>query len=284
MSGPKKSQWEIQQEIREQRKREREAKRRKQVNEIQNRINLAQTNLDNLLNKYKDVASQNIKTFINEWIREIDLKGDLREAFRKIKGIENYLEKQNNILKTKQDKIDAQKEIERIKQEKINNILDSLEKIKGDYKEILNDAILQRIELFANSIKANPDNKKTLSQIEQFQKQLFTKYEEFEEKKYQTNYVADKFSKLLNSDIKKSGDNLEVSGKIDGVPISVKVNYKNSNIDLDTPMDSSCKRGVNALQKGLEKEKISLGEIKVIRTGEVLNKQNNTQSRTRTKA
>jgi hypothetical protein len=284
MSGPKKTQWEIQQEIREQRKREREAKRRKQVNEIQNRINLAQTNLDNLLNKYKDVASQNIKTFINEWIREIDLKGDLREAFRKIKGIEIYLEKQNNILKTKQDKIDAQKEIERIKQEKINNILDSLEKIKGDYKEILNDAILQRIELFANSIKANPDNKKTLSQIEQFQKQLFTKYEEFEEKKYQTNYVADKFSKLLNSDIKKSGDNLEVSGKIDGVPISVKVNYKNSNIDLDTPMDSSCKRGVNALQKGLEKEKISLGEIKVIRTGEVLNKQNNTQSRTRTKA
>jgi hypothetical protein len=284
MSGPKKSQWEIQQEIREQRKREREAKRRKQVNEIQNRINLAQTNLDNLLNKYKDVASQNIKTFINEWIREIDLKGDLREAFRKIKGIENYLEKQNNILKTKQDKIDAQKEIERIKQEKINNILDSLEKIKGDYKEILNDAILQRIELFANSIKANPDNKKTLSQIEQFQKQLFTKYEEFEEKKYQTDYVADKFSKLLNSDVKKSGDNLEVSGKIDGVPISVKINYKNSNIDLDTPMDSSCKRGVNALQKGLEKEKISLGEIKVIRTGEVLNKQNNTQSRTRIKA
>jgi hypothetical protein len=284
MSGPKKSQWEIQQEIREQRKREREAKRRKQVNEIQNRINLAQTNLDNLLNKYKDVASQNIKTFINEWIREIDLKGDLREAFRKIKGIENYLEKQNNILKTKQDKIDAQKEIERIKQEKINNILDSLEKIKGDYKEILNDAILQRIELFANSIKANPDNKKTLSQIEQFQKQLFTKYEEFEEKKYQTDYVADKFSKLLNSDIKKSGDNLEVSGKIDGVPISVKINYKNSNIDLDTPMDSSCKRGIDALQKGLEKEKISLGEIKVIRTGEVLNKQNNTQSRTRIKA
>jgi hypothetical protein len=284
MSGPKKSQWEIQQEIREQRKREREAKRRKQVNEIQNRINLAQTNLDNLLNKYKDVASQNIKTFINEWIREIDLKGDLREAFRKIKGIENYLEKQNNILKTKQDKIDAQKEIERIKQEKINNILDSLEKIKGDYKEILNDAILQRIELFANSIKANPDNKKTLSQIEQFQKQLFTKYEEFEEKKYQTDYVADKFSKLLNSDVKKSGDNLEVSGKIDGVPISVKINYKNSNIDLDTPMDSSCKRGIDALQKGLEKEKISLGEIKVIRTGEVLNKQNNTQSRTRIKA
>jgi hypothetical protein len=284
MSGPKKSQWEIQQEIREQRKREREAKRRKQVNEIQNRINLAQTNLDNLLNKYKDVASQNIKTFINEWIREIDLKGDLREAFRKIKGIENYLEKQNNIVKTKQDKIDAQKEIERIKQEKINNILDSLEKIKGDYKEILNDAILQRIELFANSIKANPDNKKTLSQIEQFQKQLFTKYEEFEEKKYQTDYVADKFSKLLNSDVKKSGDNLEVSGKIDGVPISVKINYKNSNIDLDTPMDSSCKRGIDALQKGLEKEKISLGEIKVIRTGEVLNKQNNTQSRTRIKA
>jgi DNA repair exonuclease SbcCD ATPase subunit len=274
MSGPKKSKWEIRQEIIEQRRREKARKRAKQVNEIKERIKLAQNKLNSFSKIYPDI-SQNIINLVNEWIRDINLNGDLRDAFKKIRGIENYLNKQEKILKSKQEKIDAKKEMERIKQEKIKNIVKSLETLKEDYKEILNDGILQRIELFKNAIKANPDNKKTLSQIEQFKQQLFKLQEEYEEKKYKTEYVADKFSKILNGDIKKNGDNLEISGNINGVPISVKLNYKNSNIDLDTPLDGSCKRGLEALQKSLNKENIFLGEIKVLRTGEILNRQYN---------
>jgi hypothetical protein len=232
MSGPKKSQWEIRQEIIEQRRREKARKRAKQINEIKERIKSVQIKLNSFSERYPDVVSQNIINLINEWIRDINLNGDLRDAFKKIRGIENYVNQQEKILQSKQEKIDARREMERIKQEKIKNIIDSLESLKEDYKEILNDGILQRIELFKNAIKANPDNKKTLSQIEQFKQQLFKLQEEYEEKKYKTEYVADKFSKILNGDIKKNGDNLEISGNINEVPISVKLNYKNSNICL----------------------------------------------------
>jgi uncharacterized protein (DUF3084 family) len=136
MSGPKKSKWEIRQEIIEQRRREKARKRAKQVNEIKERIKLAQNKLNSFSKIYPDI-SQNIINLVNEWIRDINLNGDLRDAFKKIRGIENYLNTQEKILKSKQEKIDAKKEIERIKQEKIKNIVKSLETLKEDYKDCL---------------------------------------------------------------------------------------------------------------------------------------------------
>jgi len=283
MSGPKKSRWEIDQEIREKRKREQEAKRRAQIEEINQRLNIAQSKLESLSIKYSEVIDNSIKNMILSWIREVDTNGDLRDAFKKLRGIENYLDKQKAILQSKQAKLDAKKEAQRLKEEKINNILASLQELKIDYKDILNEGILQRIELFSNAIKSNPDNQRTLEQIKQFKKQLYKMQEEYQEKKFQTDYVADKFAKLLNSDIKKNGSNLQIKGKIDGVEISVKINYKNSDIDLDTPLDSSCKRGIKALLDGLKKENINLGEIKVLRSGEVLNRQSSKNSTKRIK-
>ena len=274
MSGPKKSSWEIQQEIKEKRKKEKAQKRAKQIDEINNKISSIDSQMSKLREKYPEIT-KNIEKIVDEWINEVEvnLNGDLRDCFRKVRGIENYIKNQKSTLKDKQKVLDAQKIIE----EKKRIIVDSLESIKDEYQDILNDAIIQRVEIFKKSILANPDNINTQKQISNFKIQLFKMQEEHLDNRENTKYVADTFANILKSDIKVNGDTLEIQGNIDGVPIGVKLNYKNSNINLDTPVNGSCKKAINTIQQKLNNSNINLGEIKVINTGEILNK--NTQNK-----
>ena len=269
MSGPKKSSWQIQREREEARRKERALERQRQVDEIKNRISNCINELNNLKNKYPELI-KNVERNINEWIKETQnsLSGDLRDSFRKIRGIENYLSEQKDNLKDKQRVLEAKRIIE----EKKRMITNSLDDLKNDYKNIMNDGIIQRIEAFKKSININVENKNTFKQIEDFKKQLFKMEEEYLEKQENTKYVADKFSEILGANINKSDDNFTIKGDIEGVPITVKLNTKNNNIDFDTPVNGSCKKAMETIQKKLSDCNINLGEIKVVNTGELLNK------------
>jgi ElaB/YqjD/DUF883 family membrane-anchored ribosome-binding protein len=281
MSGPKKSSWEIKQEIREQRKREKALKRACQIDDINQRILKIVSEMNKLSNQYPKLI-KNIQKNTNEWINEIKagINGDLRDSFRRVKGIEKYIEKQKTTLQNKQVVLDAKNLIE----EKKKMLIESLETVKEEYKDILNDAIIQKVEMFKKSILSNPNNTNTQKQIINFKKQLFNMQEEYLDKVANTKYVANTFADILQSNIKNNGDAFTIKGDIDGVPISVKLNSKNSNIDLDTPLDGSCKKALETMQKKLNNAKINLGEIRVINSGEILNRNINRQSQQRIRA
>jgi hypothetical protein len=280
MSGPKKSSWEIKQEIIEQRKREKAIKRANQTTEINNRISDILSEVNYLTKQYPELI-KNIQAKVNEWISEIrnNLNGDLRECFRGLKGVENYIKNQKSILKDKQKVLDAKKLIEAKKK----MLVESLESVKDEYKDILNDAIIQRVEVFKKSILANPDNLNTQKQIADFKKQLFKMQEEYLEKKANTQYVAKTFANILDSNIENNGDGLKIKGSVEGVPITVKLNLKNNNIDMDTPVNGNCKQAIETMQKKLNNSNINLGEIKVVNSGEILNRRTNKQSQQRIK-
>jgi len=280
MSGPKKSSWEIRQEIIERRKQEKAIKRANQIDEINNKISDIKSEIDYLAKQHPELI-KSIQAKVNEWISEIrnNLNGDLRECFRGIKGVENYIKNQKSVLKDKQKVLDARKLIEAKKK----MLIESLESVKDEYKDILNDAIIKRVEVFKKSILANPDNLNTQKQIADFKKQLFKMQEEYLEKKANTQYVAETFANILHSDIKSNGNNLEIKGSVEGVPITVKLNLKNNNIDMDTPVNGSCKQAIETMQKQLNSSNIDLGEIRVVNSGEVLNKKTNKQSQQRIK-
>lgn len=292
MSGPKKSHWEIRQEIIAKRRAEKIAKRQRQIKEIKDELKNCQ-NILNDLEKEFGALPQYLKNNINKWTREVELNlnGDLRDSFRALRGIKKYLNNQKSILSKRakerlEEELKEQKlqEEKRLKEAKINSIIESLEEIKSDYSEIMNEGIEQRVELFKNSIKLNPDNPNTIKQIEQFKNRLYKLYEEHLEQKENVQYVADTFANILNGDLKEDKEGLSISGSIDGVPISVKLHQNSNSIDFDTPLDGSCKRAMEEIQKELNRANINLGEIKVLKTGQILNKKTAAKTQNRIKS
>lgn len=274
MSGPKKSSYQIRQEIYQQRQAIKMVKRQAQVNEIVNALTQIDQRLLQLSKEYKEFAD-NIVMVVKNWQRDIDTNGDLRDSWRSIKGVEKYLDNQRIKLQERKNKFDAHtkmQEQQMVEEAKIASKIELLEAIEHDYSEIFNDGIAQRITLFKQSIASNPDNTKTLKQIEDFKAMILRQFDEYQNKKEDTAYVAEIFANALGTNVQSSDSgNLFISGSIDGVPISVNLNNKNNNIEFDTPMDGSCQQGLNAIQKKLASANINLGEIRVLRTGQTLN-------------
>jgi hypothetical protein len=285
MSGPKKSHYEIRQEIYQQRQAQKMAKRQVQVSEILHALTQIDQRLLQLSREYKEFAD-NIVTVVKNWQRDINTDGDLRDSWRSIKGMDKYLDNQQIKLQERKNKFDAHAKIqeqqifaeEKITQEKaihhakITSKIELLEAIEHDYSEIFNEGIAQRITLFKQAIASNPDNTNTLKQIEDFKAVIVKQFDEYQNKKEDTAYIAETFANALGANIQNGSDgNYSISGSIDGVPISVNLNNKNNSIEFNTPTDGSCKKGLDAIQKKLASANINLGEIKVLRTGQTLN-------------
>jgi len=285
MSGPKKSSYEIRQEIYQQRQAIKMVKRQVQISEILNALTQIDQRLLQFSKEYKEFAD-NIVIVVKNWQRDIDTNGDLRDSWRSIKGMDKYLDNQQIKLQERRNKFDAHAKIQEqqmveetkiaqekaIHQEKIASKIGLLEAIEYDYSEIFNEGIAQRITLFKQAIASNPDNTNTLKQIEDFKAVIVKQFDEYQNKKEDTAYVAEIFANALGTNVQSSASgNFFISGSIDGVPISVNLNNKNNNIEFDTPTDGSCQKGLNAIQKKLASANINLGEIRVLRTGQTLN-------------
>jgi len=288
MSGPKKSSYEIREERRRVLAEERMRKRELQIKQINSKLEVCQDKLNLLVSQYGDRAKFLLKS-VKEWSREIrfSLDGDLREAWRGVKGIQNYLDKNSKLLEKQSEQ--AQKERqkvvknlqreqeeqklqeERFRKEKIARVVENLEQISLEYQEIFNDGIKQRVELFKNTIVSNPNNPNTLQQIETFKKNIYKQYELHQERKEQSKYVADVLANALGTTPDENSGKSYISGTIDGVDISVTLNSDNNSIDLDTPTDGSCRKGLDALMQKLDNANIDLGSIKVLKTGQTIN-------------
>jgi len=268
MSGPKISPYEL-------RRREKERKRQEQIKEINTRINEIKSKLFDLQKKYKDLANDLIKN-INRQLAYISTSGDLRVAFRQLRKIENTLKEEEKILKEDKafyDKLEREKQI---KNKKAQMLLEELENIENEYKEIINDGIKQRIDSFKKAVKLNPENENLLNHIEEFEARLSKMYGEYLEQEENKRYVADVFSEILGGNVEGGDGGLFVEGNIDGVPIKVRVEDKD--IHFDTPEDGSCIKAMDKIVKELEKKEVHLGPIKVLKSGKILNQ---TSQRTR---
>lgn len=273
MSGPKKTKWEIRQEEYQRIKEEQKRKRLAQENEIKNEIYNIKNTLTFLISKHQHLAENIVKASM-QWLNEVEnnISYDLRDCWKGINGINNYILQQQVRLSEKQQQIDEKILKKQIFEAKINLIIKSLHDIESDYKEILNDGIIQRVELFKKSIISNPDNETTIKQIEQFKQNISKQYDEYKNQSENRKYVAKAFAQALNTTINETSDgNYFVAGSIDGVPISVNLSSTTYDIDLDTPTDGTCTKGLEALQKHLHSSNIDLGPIKVLKTGKVLN-------------
>jgi len=261
MSGPKISPYEL-------RRIEKERKKQEQIREINSRVEEIKNRLFDLQTEYKELANDLVRD-INSQINYISTSGDLRVAFRQVRKIENILKEGERILKEDRvfyDKVKIEKERQ---MKKAQTILNELENIENEYKEIINDGIKQRVESFKKAVKLNPDNKNLLSQIEAFEGNLSKMYAEFLEKEENKRYVADTFSDILGGNVEKGDGGLFVEGSIDGVPIKVRV--EDRNINFDTPEDGSCESAMTKIVKELENREIKLGPIKALKSGKVFN-------------
>ena len=363
MSGPKRSSWSIAREIAQQQRRERAARRKSQIKEIETELRGFQKIVKKLIKSYGDLA-QPVADRVAGWIDDAreNCNYDLRDAWRGVNGISNYLDNQiprldekarrreqkrlqternaklkeqkeaqafaaaqmrlatvreeidkiedelgeksseilsqpqqwlleaqaqlesgnrnllnsvkgiENYLQSKQSVITELKQ-QRFTEEKIERLVSSLTAVRQDYKEILNPGIEQRLELFSKSIRTNPDNPQTLKQIADFRARLAEEMEKFEEQRDNLKYVEEAFSSALGgtSSTGESGSSV-ISGTVAGVPITVSIDSKSNDIHFDTPDDGSCRAGISALISELEKSRINLGPIHIVKSGETINR------------
>ena len=242
-----------------------EQKQQKLINDAASKLETSKQRIDMLKTELKGKV-ESLLQIPKSWIKDAEtkLQADPGSVINTVKGIDNFLEQKKNEL----DSIRR----ETIHEEKIQRIIDSLDSIKTDCSEIMNPGIEQRIELFSQSVKTNPDNSDTLNKIDDFKQQINKMMDDHEEKKEDREYVGQVFSDALGGDVKSDdGGNSIIEGEIDGVPITVRLNDKDNEINMETPTDGSCRKGLEALQKKLIDKNIRLGEIKVLDTGETLN-------------
>ena len=254
---------------------QREVEKQKFANEVSEKLESVKIDIESLQNEFGERVNEVLKqpnVWISEAEREID--NNPKMVVNTIKGVENYLKDKKKEINNIRQKL--------IKEEKVNRIVESLKSIEENYPEIINPGIQQRIDLFTQSIGANPENQTTLKQIDDFKQNIIEKVETAELEKENKKYVADTFAEILDTTVEKDEKGGDViNGNIEGVPITVRLNDKDNQINMDTPTDGSCRKGLEALQKKLALASIDLGEIKILNTGQTLNQKQRTTMKRR---
>jgi hypothetical protein len=232
---------------------------------------------------YRDVIDKKLENLAEElgqsganllqnpqaWLKEAEanLGSNPQKAENSLKGIDKYLEQNQTRFET----------LRRRQQEKnkVSRHLEALATLREEYREILNPGIEQRIELFSQALKTNPDNQNTLKQIAEFKTRLAAEWEKFEEQRDQLQYIENTFSEALGGKPSpgESGGSV-ISGTIEGVPITVSIDKKSRNLHFNTPTDGSCQAAMEKLSKRLENAGISLGPIRVLKTGQTIGQKN----------
>ena len=255
-----------------------EQEKQKNIIKAQDEIEQMKDRISELKHEFGDKISQIMKQ-PNKWIEEsaIELGTNPTSVSNSMKGVRNYLDSKENEIKVIRTKM--------IQEEKTNRIVESIKSIETDYADLMNDGIKQRIDLFSKSIQMNPDNENTLKQIESFKQTLQKQMEDYENKRADQKHVADTFADALGSSAKEDGSGgVVIDGNIDGVPITVRLNNSNNQINMDTPSDGSCRQGLDALQIKLENANISLGDIKIMKTGQTIKNKRSIQTKRRLNA
>lgn len=284
MSGPKKSRWEISREIREERRRERAANHSRQIREITQRITACEERLNDLARRYGQKAGH-VEERARSWILNVmaDYEIDIRNAWRGLRGIENYLDnkepqlaeaaaRQDERERSQQAKAAEEQAAAQRLEAKVESILAPLKALPKNYPEIMNEGIEQRIKLFTDAVRTNPDNKQTIEQIKTFRTQIRDLAEAHVEREESFTHVRKAFCDALGGEAEAGADGgTTIKGDINGVPISVRIDGANQDIRMETPEDGSCRDAMTDLLNRLAKANVQMGPIQVLRTAQTLN-------------
>lgn len=152
------------------------------------------------------------------------------------------------------------------------------------------------MSLIEESLKVNPENAGTLKQVAALFEKTQELVENMEVRKKETDYAKQAFAEIIGSTLPSAQGSLSstayggagkagqtqksvrcdssgngpgsLSGSIDGMPISVTFDEKSNNIVLITPEKGDCKGHLTKLSARLAEKGLSLGTIKIRRTGE----------------
>jgi len=143
MSGPKRTSYAISARLYQQQKRERNANRLRQINEISAELTQCTDQIQRIMDKHQQYA-QHVSARVESWMYDVNMaiNGDLRDAWRGLNGIKNYLNNQETRLdenaqkaKQRQDEraklLQKRNQEERNRVEQQNKILEELESIKN---------------------------------------------------------------------------------------------------------------------------------------------------------
>ena len=295
MSGPKDSPFRIRSSINEMLREERLRERSRQVIELRSRIQISRELMQRVCEEYHELA-EHLNSLVNTWISqaEMDINGDLRIAFRGVNGIESYIRKQVPILAEQKARKEQLQEKERLEQEKrreeerkkllIEQRMKYFDDMKELYPQLINPGIEQRVALFKNALMVNPENEDTLEKMNSFKIQFGKLVEEYELELSKDKYLRKTLSDIIGNDEAGEGG-ASMSGRFEGVPLTVELDSKDSTLRFEFPDDGSCKPNVSRLVQSFQDAGIGLGPIRIIKTGEVISIDHaNLNDRNKTKA
>lgn len=309
MSGPKRSNYSIGPSIADRLTIQRQQEQKRQQDEIRARIRDINKRVDVLSKSSNYIYTVHVLSMVGLWMPthttiEYD---DPRIVSRSLTEIENFLSLQeDNLKQAKQREAERQrlaaqrraemeeqkrlqKEQKRLQEEKlrqeaelkaafVQQKLKYFDDMRSEYPQLINAGIEQRMELYRNALSSNPENSDTLEKLAEMRKVCNKIIEDHLAEQDKKNYLVKTLKKIVGADEDQDGGDGGISGTLNGAPISVSFVPNSNEIIFNTPEDGSCKPQIGTLTKQLASAGIDLGPIRVVRTGEMLNRDSNEYS------
>jgi hypothetical protein len=274
MSGPKKTSYEIERERREELERQRQIKLENQ-RKINQRILLDIKSRLNSFTKIRQDSIERVKSWITSAEHE-NLTNNFRAVQNQINGIENFLIKLSGI---ESNIISREKERERIAEENRilfyeNHIIKEKLKSVLEEKEILNEGIKQRVNMFCGMIKDSEEvSLQTKKQIDEFLNKISGIKEAYEKRRNEQEFVKQTIiSGFDGGKGTESGGN--VNGTIGNTPVKITFDEGNKIIFNIDESKGGCQSVISRIEEKLAGSGISIGDIFIERTGQTLRRSN----------
>jgi len=268
MSGPKCTEYELEQ----QRKRELERKRlqkEKQKNlqllsTLKERINTHQY----LLQTQKDQLLAGIQE-----AERITQENKYLAARKRIKGAESYLRAIENNKQQLEDQVAMARLLsESLPNEKKQLLLNEINTI-NNYNEIMDDPIRQRVDLYSDiiqkSIQTNTDlSLKDERNIILFIEQVDQIKNEHDQLMAEREYVQNVLGEIIGAKNMVSSNN--ISGSIGDTPVNINFGGDGKIIFDISDENQDCHKVLDTINKNLKSKQINIGDIYVENTGNTI--------------
>ena len=268
MSGPKCTNYRLQ----EQRRRELERKRLQQ--EKQKNLQIL-TKLKQRINSYQ-YLQENQKNQLLVGIKnaEKETQEDKYLAAQKlIQGIKLYLDVLERNQQRAEDKIESEQLIARAMPNDKNHILLNEINTINNYTDIKDNAIEQRVDYYTNVINKSLENNVPLSSKDERNIRLFIdKVDEmksdYDKNIAQKQYVQSVLGEIIGAKHVKGSNN--ISGSIGDTPVNVNFGSDGEIIFNISDGNIGCHDALDRINKSLKAKQIHLGDVYIERTGNTI--------------
>lgn len=333
MSGPKRGRISIvesmRREIAAERRREAERRRNEYLERVARRKAIAREKAERRVQKEEDLR-ENIKecrsrlkalvqeygaeavdaTRVEGWIAsaEAKLKGDLREGWREVNGVESFLDRKESALRGRFLQRNQEEAYSGPSEAEL--FLSEVEDVLSDYPAVSSPGIAQRLDLLRGAVKVNRENPNTLEQVKSLLAKVNELVEAYEIRKKEREFAIKVFAEAIGAEppgpdtgqtsmaegklqeiASRQGKGTAAgdftptsfSGSIAGMPITVTFENEETLL-LNTPEHGDCKTPLKELRNKLAEKGIELGSVRITKTGENWNPVSTDHVRNRARA